>query len=71
MPKGRNPKRLEQCERSKKPTNSSPKGLETNKNGPGKMCMGIEKGRQEKPRNKKRQEGQVEKPQVKNPKRVK
>ena len=33
--------------------------------------MGMEKERQEKPRNNKRLEGQVEKIQVKNPKRVK
>ena len=47
------------------------KGLETNKHGPEKMCIGNEKGRQEKPRNKKWLEEQFEKSQGRNPKRAK
>ena len=51
--------------------NPSPKELGTNKNGPEKMCMGVEKGRQLKLGNNKRLEEQLEKPQVKKPKWVK
>ena len=71
MPQGCNPKRLELNEWSRMLINPSPKGLETKKLGPGKLCIGNEKGRQEKLRNKKRLEVLLEKPQGKNPKRVK
>ena len=33
------------CPRSQMPKNKSPKGLEINQNGPGKMCIEMEKGR--------------------------
>ena len=65
MPRGQNPKSLELIERSRMPINISPKGLEINKHGPRKMCIGNEKGRQEKLGNKKRLEVQLEKPQRK------
>ena len=71
MPRDWNPKRSKLIERLRMPINLSPKGLETNKHGPKKICTGNEKGRQEKPGNKKRLEVPLEKPQEKNPKKIK
>ena len=62
MPRGQNPKRSELIERSRMLINPSPKGLETNEHGPEKMCTRNKKGRQEKPRNKKRLEAALLKP---------
>ena len=50
------------------PVNSSSKGPNTNKYGPKKMCMGSEKGRQEKLGSKKGWKVSLKKPKFRPPK---